>query len=287
MNKRSIYLSFADLRGPVVLTGCANLSGIIGQLLRGWNITPYEGPHDVEPVICIEKIGTSFVRSSRWLDQPIGFEDPVDAVCDFFVDLVKAYLDTATGMMCLHGAAARFNDGLVIFPSTYRSGKSTLSVELARRGVPIFSDDVLPIENNRNFGVAPGILPRLRRPLPDQAGSGFLNFAKSRLSATSERYQYIDLHNYELASLGETAPISGIVLLERDDAYAPELLHAKESDIVKNIILRNFSKNVAAADVLDRLIEVSWQADTHILKYATVEQAADLLCERFGTRMSA
>jgi len=287
MNKRSIYLSFADLRGPVVLTGCADLSGIIGQLLRGWNIAPYEGPHDVEPVICIEKIGTQFVRSSRWLDQPVGFEDPVDAVCDFFVDLIKAYLDTATGMMCLHGAAARFNDGLVIFPSTYRSGKSTLSVELARRGVHIFSDDVLPIENNRNFGVAPGILPRLRRPIPDQTGSAFLNFAKSRLSAANERYQYIDLHNHEIAPLGETAPISGIVLLERDDTFAPELRHAKESDIVKNIILRNFSKNVAAADVLDRLIEISWQADTHILRYATVEQAADLLCERFGVRMSA
>ena len=287
MNKRSIYLSFTDLRGPVALTGCANLSGIIGQLLRGWNITPYEGPHDVEPVISIEKIGTSYVRRSRWLNQPVSFEDPVDAVCDFFVDLIKAYLDTATGMMCLHGAAARFNDGLVIFPSTYRSGKSTLSVELARRGVYIFSDDVLPIENNRNFGVAPGILPRLRRPLPKQAGNGFLNFANSRLGATSERYQYIDLHNHEIAPLGETAPITGIVLLERDGTHTPELRHAKESDIVKNIILRNFSKNVAAADLLDRLIEVSWQAETHILRYATVEQAADLLCERFGARMSA
>lgn len=287
MNKRSIYLSFADLQGPVVLTGCAELTGIIAQVLRGWDISPYEGPHDTEPVIRIEKSGTSFIRHSRWLDEPISFDDPVDAVCDFLVDLTKAYLDTATGMMCLHGAAAHFNSGLMIFPSTYHAGKSTLCVELARRGVRIFSDDVLPIENNRNFGVAPGILPRLRRPLPENAGTGLQGYMKSRASAASDRFQYVDLHAHELAPLGETAPISGIVLLERDDANSPELLPARESDIVKNIILRNFSKNVAAADVLDRLIEISWQADTHILKYATVEQAAELLCQRFGAKMSA
>ncbi len=287
MNKRSIHLSFADLRGPVVLTGCSDLSGIIAMLLRGWDISPYEGPHDAEPVIRIEKTGGKFIRHSRWLDQPVGFDDPVDAVCDFLVDLTKAYLDTATGMMCLHGAAARFNDGLVIFPSTYGSGKSTLSVELARRGIRIFSDDVLPIENNRNFGVAPGILPRLRRPLPDDAGIGFREYIKSRAGIASRRFQYVGLHAHEMAPLGETAAISAIVLLERDPAHTPELLPARESDIVKSIILRNFSKNVTAANVLDRLIEVSWQADTHTLKYATVEQAADVLCRRFGARMSA
>ncbi len=287
MDKRSIYLAFTDLQGPVLLTGCANLSGLIGQVLRGWDISPYEGPHDVEPVIRIEKSGNTYVRHSRWLDQPISFDDPLDAVCDFLVDLTKAYLETATGMMCLHGAAAHFNDGLVIFPSTYRSGKSTLAVELARRGVRIFADDVLPIENNRNFGVAPGILPRLRLPFPENTGNGFQGFIKSRAGAASRRYQYVDLHDHEIAPLGETAPISGIVLLERHDAHSPELLPARESDIVKSIILRNFSKNVAAADVLDRLIEVSWHADTHILKYATFEQAAGLLCERFGARMSA
>jgi len=287
MNKRSIYLSFEDLQGPVVLTGCADLSGIIAQVLRGWNITPYKGPHETPPIIRIEKSGKTFVRHSRWLDQPASFDDPVDAVCDFLVDLIKAYLDTATGMMCLHGAAARFDDGLVIFPSTYRAGKSTLSVELARRGVQIFSDDVLPIENNRNFGVAPGILPRLRLPLHENAEAGFLSYIKVRDSIASERFRYVDLHPHEIAPLGTTAPISGIVLLERDDAYAPELLHAKESDIVKSIILRNFSRNVTAANVLDRLIEVSWQATTHVLKYATVNQAADLLCDRFGKKMSA
>ena len=179
MDNRSIYLSFADLQHPIVLTGCAELSGIIGQLLRGWEITPYEGLHDIEPIIRIEKTGSSYTRHSRWLDQPASFDDPVDAVCDFLVDLTKAYLDTATGMMCLHGAAAHFSDGLVLFPSTYRAGKSTLCVELARRGVRIFSDDVLPIENNRNFGVAPGILPRLRLPLHEDAGNGFLDFINS------------------------------------------------------------------------------------------------------------
>ena len=287
MNKRSVYLSFANLRAPVVLTGCASLSGVIGPILQGWDISPYEGPHDVEPIIRIEKSGSSFVRYSRWLKEPVGFKDPVDAVCDFLVDLTKAYLDTASGMMCLHAADAQFNDGLVIFPSTYRSGKSTLSVELARRGVRIFSDDVLPIRNEGNLGIAPGILPRLRLPVPKDVGAGFTHFVDSRMGANSDRYQYVDLHAHELAPLGTPAPISGIVLLDRDDTHTPELLAAKESDIVKSIILRNFSLNVTATDVLDRLIAVSQQSDIHILKYANVGQAADLLCQRFGARMSA
>ncbi len=287
MKKRSKYLSFANLNGPVVLTGCADLRPVIEQVLRGWNVSPYEGPHQAEPLITIEKSGNFYIRRSRWLSQPAGFEDPLDAVCDFLVDLSKAYLESNANMMCLHGAAAHFDHGLVVFPSTYRAGKSILSVELARRGIRLFSDDVLPIEHDRNFALAPGILPRLRLPLPTDMGGGFKSFVKSRPGAASDRFQYVGLHHHELAALGEAAPISGIVLLDRDDAHGPELLPARASDVLKNIILRNFSRTIAATEVLDRLITISGQADIGLLKYATVGQAADLLCERFGARKSA
>ena len=189
---------------PISIEGSENLLPIIRQLLRDWEIihTPLLNPAS-EP-IQLKSTAKGYVRSSRWLKKPACFSDPVDAVCDLIVDIIHAYLDNKKDLLCLHCAGVKFDEGLVIFPNTYKTGKSTLSVKLASLGLQLFSDDVIPYSISNMMGEALGILPRLRAPLPNSYDQGFYNYIRAHRGPFSNQYQYIDIPRESLAPKGET-----------------------------------------------------------------------------------
>jgi hypothetical protein len=155
--------------------------------------------------------------------------------------------------LCLHGGAVEFAGRLVIFPSRYRAGKSVLCGCLAAQGRRLFADDVLPLREADNYGVAPGTKPRLRLPLPDDLGDATRRFLKNHAGLASKRYLYLDLPPEQLARRGETAPIGGFVLLERDAAFRPSLSPVKESEVLRRVILQNFAREHAATDLMRRM----------------------------------
>ena len=57
---------------------------------------------------------------------------------------------------------------------------------------------------------------------------------------------------------------------------------ASGSEVVRDMILRNFARENPAIDILDRLHAVVDRADCYILTYDTLDQAAALLDEGFG-----
>jgi hypothetical protein len=179
----------------------------IFTVLRDWGIKKIDPPDEQRPVITIRKTDSGFQRQSRWLSKPKIFRNPIDTVCDFIVDLIHAYIADNEGLLCLHCAAVKFNQGIVVFPNTYRAGKSILSLKLVSCGGQLFTDDVLPITSHGNFGMALGILPRLRLPLPEALGGEFSNFAFEHAGPKSDRYLYVKLSKREQAELGTTAPI--------------------------------------------------------------------------------
>ncbi len=202
------------------------------------------------------------------------------------VDLIKAYIADHPSLLCLHCAAAAYERGLVLFPSGYRAGKSTRAVTLAAHGVRLFSDDVLPIETSDNHGVAPGILPRLRLPLPASApGSAtyrMRRFVRERAGPKNARYLYVALSQDELAPLGATAPVRGIVTLQRDPAQRPELVETSKSEMVKAGIVQNFARKVPAAEIIEHVFAITRDARCFTLRYARAEETVPLLKAAFG-----
>ncbi|WP_135607017.1 hypothetical protein [Solemya velesiana gill symbiont] len=227
-----------------------------------------------------------FRRHSQWLKKESCFRDPVDAVCDFIVDLIHAYLSDKPELLCLHCAAVEFPEGLVLFPNTYRSGKSTLSAKLASRGLRLFSDDVLPLSIADRQGMALGILPRLRIPLPETADTHFKEYIDTHAGPANKRYHYSNLADTALAPLTEKAPIKGIVVLERTDEEPPSIIEANRGDMLKNVILRNFARQNTALNILDTLYALVEESACYVLKYNTLEEAANLLIEKFATSES-
>ena len=276
------HFNFAGLTDPVAFVDSGSLYPYLKTIMRDWGIDRIEPDDSRPPVITIQKTGAGFERRSKWLSKPAVFSDPVDAACDMIVDVIHAYVADHKDMLCLHCAAVEFNRGLVVFPNTYRAGKSTFSLKLVESGGRLFTDDVLPISNQGDAGLALGILPRLRLPLPDQISSDFANFIKNRCGPHNDRYLYVRLGLNEQAALGTTAPIRGITILQREKNAEPQLSKVKRSTVGKDMILRNFARQNPGLEIVDRLYAVVDKAVCYRLQYDNLEQASNLLKEVFG-----
>jgi hypothetical protein len=280
----SDIVAFNGLSSPVAFKACETLFPIFATVLRDWPMQNINSDSGSEPVIWLEKVSKHYERRSAWLPKPARFRDSVDAVCDLIVDFIHAYVAEQEKLLCLHGAAVELQSGLMVFPNTYRAGKSILSLRLVSLGARLFSDDVLPIEHQTNSGMALGILPRLRLPLPATAGPALTDFIEQRCGPQNKRYRYIRLSDNELARRGTKAPVAAITILKRSSGTKASLQPAPQSEIVRDMILRNFARQNPAIEIVDRLHAIVEQAQCYTLTYDTLDQAAAILENAFGIR---
>ena len=275
-------LHFEGIRHPIAFINCDDLHPLLKSIFRDFQIRLVSSLSNEDTSITVKRTTKGYERSSLWLEEPVVHGDPVDAVCDLTVDLIHAYVTDHQGYLCLHSAAALFNQGLFLFPSTYRSGKSTLSLHLAFNGVPLFTDDALPVASDSNVGMATALYPRLRLPLPESVTDGFRNYIRQRVALRNDRYCYVSLDQNEQLRLGTTAPIEGIVLLDLNpDSEDMVLEQSGRKEVIKEIILRNFARQNKALDIVERIYEIVGNADCYKLTYADSDLAAKLLIKHF------
>lgn len=274
-------LSFRDIRPPVAVCDDAGFLPVLETVARRWPTGPADAGAG-EPLIRVTRDGDAYVRRSPWASDGRRFHHPVNAVCDLVVDLVHAFLADNPDRLCLHCAAVESRAGLVLLAGTYGQGKSTLAAHLAMEGARLYTDDVLPLEPGTGYGMALGILPRLRLPLPETAAAPFRAFAERHAGPASDRSFYLDLPDDRLAPFGATAPVNGIVVLDRRDDARPAMESIGTSEALKAIVLRNFARQGSALDILDRLHAVVARAERLRLTYTGADAAAHLLIDRFG-----
>ncbi|OFX14341.1 MAG: hypothetical protein A2516_03180 [Alphaproteobacteria bacterium RIFOXYD12_FULL_60_8] len=267
-----MLLTFADLNAPVRIPPSGTLVPILKQVLRGWEFR--EGGAGEATIRVVEGPG-GYSRMSPWSSGGAVLSEAVDAVCDMLVDVTRQYLLDHPGLLMLHGAAVKVRGGLVVFPSTYAAGKSTLAAHLAHAGAQIYADDVLLLRETDNAGVASGVLPRLRLPLPEETKR---IIPAEALSAASSRFQYVDV---DVAPLGQAAPIVGLVLLERTGSGAKAIPLTK-AEVLKSLLLRRITGPVSAVEVLDRMSAVVDCSRFFKLRYETCEGAVEVLKQEFG-----
>ena len=282
-----MLLAIGEMSGPVRFTGCDELARGIAAIFRGWNIREIPAAGAPGPAIRIRKTRRGYQRVSRRLSKPSLCRakirrGKVAAICGFHYEFVGWFAEENPELLYVHCAAAEFDGGLVVFPSTWRAGKSILSVQLAAAGARVFCDDVLPIGGSNNFGMALGILPRLRLPMPEGLDPGFRDFLRHRRGPRDSHHLYVSLTDDELAPFGTQAPVRGIVMLQRDPEANPELVPEEKSETLRQVISQNFALEAPALEILDRLQAITAEADCFTLRYANGEQAMRLLQAAFG-----
>lgn len=285
-----MWINLEGLDNPISFDGAEALVPVLKKVLRGWTLSEVaEGCGT--PRIRLRLGAHGYERRSPWLEAgtAIALPDPVDAVCDLLLDIERAYVEDAVArgdpaLSILHAAAVQIGEGgLVIFPSTHATGKSLLTVALAHAGFRVFADDQLPIiTGQQTAGIAPGFLPRLRRPLPESVGSELTAFIRSHAGPQSGSFRYVDLGPQRLAPLGVQAPIKGVVLLDRVEGAMPTVEPVSEPEVLKACVLQNFGRKQNALQVLDTLHALVQGAECVKLTYDDAPQAVALLKEMYA-----
>ncbi|MDH3594244.1 MAG: PqqD family protein [Rhodospirillales bacterium] len=275
-----LLLEFEGLSQRIVLLDCREVYACFPEVFRGWKIRE-AGATAQPPILTLEHSTEGYTLETPWLAKPLVRHDKIDALCGFIAEFVRAYVNDDQRLLCLHGAAAEFTGRLVIFPNRYRAGKSVLSACLAAAEVRLFADDVLPIGGPDDHGMAPGIVPRLRLPLPDNLAPATRDFLEARRGPSGKRYLYLDLTATELASYGTLAPIGGFVLLEREAGAELDLAPVDPGEMLRQVIWQNFARETPAPEILRRLERIVGRARCLRLRYDRADEAVALLKESF------
>ena len=205
----------------------------------------------------------------------------VASACSALVDLVGAYNAENPARFCFHCGAADFAGRLVVFPSRARAGKSTLIARLAAAGHAIFCDDILPVSEDDCHGVALGIAPRLRLPLPAGCSKDFRIFVESHAAVSDGRYLYLRPPGEGLAPRNSLAPLGAIVLLDRRDSGPALLGRASRAEVLRALIVQNFARAAPSSALLDRMHAIMDRLPRLILRYSDLEEAVELLEQVF------
>ncbi len=276
-----LHLEFDGLSRQIALTDCREINASFATVFRGWQILEAAAAEQ-PPILSLGKTRTGYRLEGDWLAKPIVRRDRVDALCGFIAEFIRAFVNDDQRLLCLHGAAAEFAGRLVVFPNRYRAGKSVLSACLAAAGVRLFADDVLPIGGPDDLGMAPGIVPRLRLPLPDNLAPSTRDFIQERQGPKGKKYLYLDLAEAELASHGTCAPIGGFVLLVRTAGVKPTFEPVDPGEMLRDVIWQNFAREAPAPEILERLERIVLRARCLRLRYERADEAAELLKETFS-----
>lgn len=271
-----------ELESPGDAAADAELLQALSLLLPEWTATP----GGEAPTIRLAADGRLFRVSHPGLAPPrevIGLRAAADALADA---LASSFVQQDPRQLQVHAAAIALPSGLVVLHGASLSGKSSVAVQAASLGAPLAGDDRLavavPVEG-APLGIALGLGPRLRLPLPPQAGEAFAAFVAERTRRAANGIAQLALHRpQEQLPAGTRLPIRALVALERRETGALEL-----SPHGAGAALRAFFEDFAAphlgAEALTRrLHKLVRRVPVHRLAFANSRQAASLILERFG-----
>lgn len=274
-------LTFERVSGSVQLDDEDALLAPLPSIFRYWPYTESSDSAAGEPLITVRREGEGYLLHAPWREKPPRYSNPVNLACGLAVNLNRAMLEEHTSYLCLHGAGVEIGGRLVVLPNYYHAGKSALTACLAAAGARVFSDDILPLLPDSS-GMALGVSPRLRLPLPEALGKRSLRFVDGRRGAENRQYLYVDLESHEQAAFGTTSRFGGFVLLDRRESGPAGLTPASDGMVLKQAVLRNFAQQVPAEASLDRLHGLVAASECYTLTYSNGDEAADLLMDRFA-----
>jgi hypothetical protein len=146
---------FHPFSQPVSFTGCPELVDLVTGRLAGWQVTPWhrEKPgEETAAVIDVAMRGPKYVLTSDRLDEEEVYGTEAHIICAVLVELMNAINAEMPTSIYLHAGAVEIDGQLIIYPACGKTGKSTLTMQMARAGAGIYTDDVLPINLTTGHG---------------------------------------------------------------------------------------------------------------------------------------
>lgn len=268
-------LQFKGTGHPVVIEDAPEVVAHVQTVLSHW---PMIEPLPGDTPSRVVRHGRTYTVHSPWLDTPLERLTAVAAACGAVVDAAQSFLECHPDHLCLHSATYEVGGRLVVMTGTAHAGKSTLAARMAREDVLVYCDDMLPLRGGDNHGVALGLPPRPRLPLPPSRAMAA--HVARHTAASDGKYCYLDTTN--LAPHGRTAPIGIVILLDRRAEGPAGFAPASRPEALQHLLKRNMVRKGSMQDLADRLESVIAGVPCVRLYYSDMEDVAALLMRSFG-----
>ena len=262
----------------IAVTAPRSVLSLVPTFLHRWQRQP---AGDVAATIICRPTGQGIAVAASVLPEGTCVAaDPMEAA-DIVAASLAALAVRGKGIILPHAGAVDSPAGLILLLADTTGGKSTLALTLAAAGWRLFGDDRLGLcrEDGRSTGIALGLSPKLRLPLPPSA-TGLADFAAARASRRETALTYLALGPEEQALAGTKAAVAACLLLQRDGDDA-RLEAATSAELVKMLAESAAAPWLSAMEVLDAAVSHAGLACFR-LHYREAAEATPVLMERFA-----
>ena len=217
-----------------------------------------------------------------------GFMDcpsPEEAANQLAGLLVSVRVGQRPDTIAVHAAACQTPAGLIVLPGPSMSGKSTLSLQLMLLGGRLFSDDRLLLHAATATGESLGLTPRLRLPVPVEAGEALAKLAARHGTADDAvegTVAYLDLNDEQAAHFGAACHIAAFVAPERVTDGPARLEPAGASAIVRALLGGAVTGTQPSGATLAALAGLAGRTPCWSLRWSDSAAAAATLWHRIG-----
>jgi hypothetical protein len=215
------------------------------------------------------------------------FHDSFAAANGLAGALISGLIARDKGLICAHAGAAEVGGRLVAVLGTSFAGKSSIAIQLAAAGHRLFGDDRLAIRLAEGRGVCLGLMPKIRLPIPDDAGPRFEEFVAAYTELEGDGVAYLKPLASEVAPFSEEAPLAAVVLLERIADAEVVLRPASPPEMVRALVENIYASHIGAQDLLSRLAAFAARVPGYRLRFSSSRAAAERLAALLTGRATA
>lgn len=281
-----MHLKFDAVSRPVSITQGFKLLPHLSRRFAKWPFREVPVARYGDPVIGVLQDEDGSLIQAPWIEREEQYDNTADLTDALARHLIRCWMQENEPILAVSAAAARIGDGLLVFIGGPQSGKSTLVTCLSVCGHAAFADAVLPISPTTNEGIALGLAPRLRLPLPDSVSGPLAEQLDWSVDRCGADIGYLRPRDAELAAFGDRLPIRAFVLLDRTDDRPAALRPAAASTVLKRLLLGSFDTLPSTHDTLAVLHGMVGSIPCYRLTWSEPQEAVGTLRSRLGTRQS-
>ncbi|MCR2745272.1 PqqD family protein [Limnobacter parvus] len=283
-----LLLKFSGVGQGLCVPNHLALMNALREVVPTWDFTEEALSSDCEiGDHCVAHVSIAFHAplcyniNSIYTEEPMMGLSTASAVCSLLADILETHISNSANPIALHAGAFVMGGKLIAVSGPRRAGKSTLISRLcAEPDVQIYCDDVLPV-NPSGHGIALGLAPRLRLPLPKLASPVFRQHVQQHLGPHDERYGYLCSAN--VAAHGTTHPLAALIILDRRaQATNAHFCELNEDDALFYALQQNMGNFANPQEALLRTQALLGNVRCLRLVYHDLEDAVALLRQAFG-----
>jgi hypothetical protein len=272
----SVTIEFRGATRPIVARLNAELLPELPFLITGWPWRRLPRARRWQISVAAAADGYRVIERRGRTNLESVWSSAPEALASFTGALIAAVLFQKDDAISLHAGSVAFADGAVAVFGASFAGKSSVALHMAAQGGRLLGDDSVLIAKDRAFSF--GLAPKLRLPVPADAGRPFFRFAQARIWRQQSNIAHLHMRRGEAARFGQGAKLRGLVILDRGTgAEAARLVPADRSTTVRALVHHAFAPQMSGAALVPHLASLAARIPAYTLEFSRSRDAARIL----------